>query len=477
MPRPIGLAVVTALAVTLFVPSAFAKKRDDQPAPIARGAHVSGSARFQPNRPPGGGGGGSQPATCSAPDATNKKVNCHGTGRPVNETWIAAAPSGTTLYAGANDYNSYNGQGQDGFYWSTDSGATWNDAGPLDVFAHNTNNGAGDPGLAVDANGVIYYSSLFFNFNRCGVGGVELLRRAASSTSWSTYQIAANSSTSFQDKPAIAVGGSNVYVSWTQFGSCSGVGVTSPIKVAVFATGASSSAPASVLTVPGSTYSQGSSIAPDGAGGFWVTWEEYPSSSATVGSIRVAHYNGTTWGSPQTISPSGFADLPSPLPGFSFRNDSFPALTVVAGVPKVVWTSYDSGVGRAYLWNGSSVAAVTPNDTSTLDHQFFPAIAPDGAGGVYVSFSQANPTYTDHQGRAIAYDQVLADVTSTGTTLTTVSTAPSFPNSDAFFSGQFIGDYNGMTSIGTTARPIWTDVRGANPSYPGNEMDGMVFAG
>ena len=62
--------------------------------------------------------------------------------------------------AGANDYNSYNGQGQDGYYWSSD-GTHWNDGGPIDVFPHNPNNGGGDPGLAIDGSGVVYYSSLF----------------------------------------------------------------------------------------------------------------------------------------------------------------------------------------------------------------------------------------------------------------------------------------------------------------------------
>ena len=65
--------------------------------------------------------------------------------------------------------------------------------------------------------------------------------------------------------------------------------------------------------------------------------------------LWIAHWDGTNWNLPQTISPAGFTDLPSPLPGYSFRNDSFPALTVVSGSPKVVCTSYDTGVGRAYL--------------------------------------------------------------------------------------------------------------------------------
>src|ERR687885_327291 len=319
----------------------------DEPTPIARGPHISGVVQKMAHQP--GAAAITTLSTCATPGATNWKTNCHGTGRPANETWIASNPLGGYV-AGANDYNSYNGQGQNGFYTSSD-GKTWNDAGPIDVFPHNTNNGAGDPGLAVDGSGVVYYSSLLFNFNNCSVGGVELLRR--------------NPST----------------VAWTQFGSCSGVNVPSPIKVAVFPQGASSVAPTSILSVPGSTNSQGSSIQGDGSGGFWIAWEEYPTPSSTIGSIKLVHYSGGSFGTPQTISPAGFKDLPSPLPGFSFRNNSFPALAVVGGQPQVTWTSYDTGVGRAYLWTPTQPATIVSN---TGGAQVFPAVTPGRPGGRFV---------------------------------------------------------------------------------------------
>ncbi len=423
----------------------------DSPTPIVRGSHLSAFVRFGElgsPRPT------SSPAVaCSTPGSTNYKVNCHGTGRPVNETWIAT--NGSMFVAGANDYNSYNGQGQNGYYWSTDA-KTWNDAGPIDVFPHNTNNGAGDPGLAIDQSGVVYYSSLFFNFHNCNVGGVELLRRNPATGAWTFTQIAANSRTQFQDKPALAIDGSHVWESWTQFGSCTGVNVTSPIKVAVFPTGASSVAPSAILSVPGSTFSQGSSIKADGSGGFWIAWEEFPSASATIGSIKLAHFNGTAWNVLETISPAGFKDLPSPLPGFSFRDNSFPALALVNGSPRVVWTSYDSGVGRAYLWSGTSATLVD----NTGGSQFFPSISPSGTG-VNIAFSQINP------GTA-TYDQWLVS----GVKATKVTTASSFPNQDKFFNGGFIGDYNGLVG----AHPIWTDIRGPDPNYATFEMDGMAFA-
>ncbi len=446
---------------------AVAQPHWDEPIPIVRGHRLSGAVRYQAKRSPGG-GGGSTVSPCSTPGSTNYKTNCRGKGRPVNETWIATKPANPLmLVAGANDYNSYNGQGQNGYYWSTNGGSSWNDAGPIDVFPHNPNYGAGDPGLAIDANGVVYYSSLFFSFATCKVGGVELLRRATNG-SWSYYQIAANSNSRFQDKPAIAIDASHVYVSWTQFQSCSGINVPSPIRVAVFQSGAQSVAPSANFALPGSTYSQGSSIAADGSGGFWIAWEEFPSSSASVGAIRLSHCMGPSASScpqtPQTISPPDFQDLPSPLPGFAFRTDSFPALTLSGGSPQVVWTSYNSTAqrGRAYRWSQGTVQAIANTDG---DDQFFPAIAPSGSGGVFVSFSQTNR----NDG---TYEQYLWN----GTSVSKVSTALSVPDSDAFFSGEFIGDYNGLAVSAGVPHPTWTDIRGPNPNYPGYEMDAMSYS-
>jgi len=82
-----------------------------------------------------------------------------------------------------------------------------------------------------------------------------------------------------------------------------------------------------------------------------------------------------------------------------------------------------------------------------------------------VAFSQVNA------GTA-SYDQWVAQ----GTNRTKVSTASSFPNNDAFFSGQFIGDYNGMTVFSGGAHPIWTDIRGPDPNYNSWEMDAMEYA-
>src|ERR687886_2494028 len=90
----------------------------DEPTPIARGPHISGVAQRLAHQPASA-AAAAAPSTCATPGATNWKTNCHGTGRPVNETWIASNPLGGKV-AGANDYNAYNGQGQNGFFTPRD---------------------------------------------------------------------------------------------------------------------------------------------------------------------------------------------------------------------------------------------------------------------------------------------------------------------------------------------------------------------
>lgn len=432
------------------------------------GARVSGGVRYAvtnrtaPAVPPGF-------VACSTPGQGNYKMNCKGSGFPVNETSIAY--NGTFYVAGANDYNSYNLEGQAGFYASVD-GKTWYDGGPIDIFPHALLNAVSDPSIAIDANNVVYDSSVFFNggvqilpnASNCSVGGLQLMRRDPATGGWSSYQIAANSLASFQDKPWLMMDGSHVFVSWTSFASCTGQNVASPIMVAELPTGSASVAPITILSVPGSTFSQGSNLVSDGAGGFWIAWEEFPNASETIGSIKVAHWSAASgWNTPQTVSPPAFKDLPATLPGFKFRTNSFPSITMLPFGPAVVWASADSGVGRVYGW-AAGLGVRTISDSG--GDQFFPVIRPVGiAPGVFVTFSQTDSA-------AQTYDQYLAELSGAGTTVTKVSTASSHPNSDVLLLGKFIGDYSGMTVTAGVAHPSWTDIRA--PGSVGYEMDAFT---
>jgi len=457
--RAVGVSLAAALLLGAVIAGGPAASAGPSATAIRRAGHVSGIA--QPAARLSGRGARRPSTTCSVHlGQTNFMADCASAGRPVNETWIAS--NGTTYVAGANDYNSYNGNADLGYYVSGDAKA-WTDNGPLDLFPEGSNHAAGDPGLAIDAGGVVYYSSIYFDYFDCSIGGNELARYDPDRATWSYYQIADNSDAAFQDKPAVAVDGRHVFESWTQYGSCSGVGVPSPIRVAVFPSGPTSVPPVAILNVPHSTYSQGSALAVDGHGGFWIAWEEFPSSSSTVGAIWLDHWRGRRagWAVPQKISPDSFQDLPSPLPGFSFRDNSFPAITLAGGQPNVVWCSYDTGVGRTYWWANGAVATVSDSGGD----QFFPSVGTQSDGQVAISWSQ-----TDQSTQT--YDQYL----SVSAVVQKISTASSHPNDDGFFFGTFIGDYNGMAVVGTSPHPIWTDVRRPDPQYGGRAQDAVVYA-
>src|SRR5439155_8078276 len=121
-------------------------------------------------------------------------------------------------------------------YWSRD-GRSWLDAGPLDVFPHDDRSPGGDPQLAVDSRGVVYYSAVRFSFTRCDVGGVELLRRDPASGAWRVTEVAQNSRTALQDSPSITVDSRTLYLAWTRFDSCTGDDGPSQLRVALLATG------------------------------------------------------------------------------------------------------------------------------------------------------------------------------------------------------------------------------------------------
>lgn len=381
-------------------------------------------------------------ASCLRPGPTNTVANCKSDGLPAVEPWVAA--NTRLVVASAADYNSYNGRPQFGFYWSKD-GRRWFDGGPLDIFPHADANAGGDPLIAIDTRGVVYYAGMFFSYTRCDIGGVELLRRDPATGRWSRTELASNGKTVLQDRPGFAVEGRTVVYAWARFDSCEGSQVESRLKVALLSSGPVAGPPRRVLDVPGSVYSQGAAPAGDGRGGFWLAWEEYPDATANVGSIKLVHWAPVEgWSEPKTISPPSFRDLPDPLPGFRLDTSSVPAIAVSKGVPHVVWASADSGPGRIFLW--------TPKGIETLHDaggdQLLPAVAADGGDDVIVSFSRAKP-------RSGRIDRLLWR----HGRVQVISSAPSYPRNDTFFTGRFIGWNSGLAFFHGRPISVWPDLR------------------
>jgi Neuraminidase (sialidase) len=82
---------------------------------------------------------------------------------------------------------------------------------------------------------------------------------------------------------------------------------------------------------------------------------------------------------------SPVADIPSQLPGASFRNDSFPTLDIGPdGTVFVAWADFRSGRGKVMMTTSSNGGATWTPDAVVLDvagrSAFFPgvAVSPDG---------------------------------------------------------------------------------------------------
>jgi hypothetical protein len=293
---------------------------------------------------------------------------------PQNETAIAVDPDNPSrIVAAANDYVSRTwsctvngtpcsalGDGYSGTYFSTDGGAHWcctssdpDHLGTLIPGVEHLTGGpydaGGDPALAWDSKGNVYYAGL--GFNRTSAPNTVTVSRGtfpAGHLTWSapTFINPTNSPSTLNDKEWIAVDhtvGSpfqdRIYVSWTRFkfNGRTGAYTQSPIFFA------SSSNGGATFTTPKAIsgnvlYGQGSRpvVAPDGT--VYVFWN---------GSTRLQSLNstwvvkstdgGATWSKPVAISKlTDSMELADTL----FRLNSFPAAAAAPnGDLYATWTT------------------------------------------------------------------------------------------------------------------------------------------
>ena len=298
----------------------------------------------------------------SAPVAT---VNQDTGGAPQNETAIAVDPNNPQrLVASANDYVTRTwscfvgatpcsalGDGYSGTYFSNDGGASWgslsSDPSHLGTLipgvtrlAGGTYDAGGDPAVAFDSRGNVYYAGLGFN-RRSSPNTVAVNRGsfdAAGNLSWGppTFINPTTSPSTFNDKEWIAVDSSagspfrdRIYVTWTRFifNPVNGHYVQSPIFAAVSADGGATFSEPQLIGSP-VLYGQGSRpvVAPDGT--VYVFWD---------GSTRLASFDSiwfvkSTNGGASWSPPSKVADLVdiTPIKNAAFRVNSFPAAAVAA---------------------------------------------------------------------------------------------------------------------------------------------------
>ena len=406
-----------------------------------------------------------------------------GKGAAQNETTIAA--SGSTLVAGANDYrlyepseNRYDASG--GFYRSADGGRTWS-AGFLpglvraNTAAPGPYESAGDPAVVAGPNGTFWYANIAFNRTDLA-NAIAVSRSADGGQTWSTHYVVQTSAIAgkriFNDKDWIAADpsdptGQTAYVTWTLFKNRSSAIVISKTTDG----GLTWSVPHRVSDL--FTTDQGSTVVVGNDGTVYVTFETFTGSGGAV-AFAVSRDGGRTF-TTRLIAP--ISDIPSPLPGATFRDDSFPALALDGATLHVAWSNWN-GTNADVVYMRSANGGATWSSPVTIGggpgDQFFPWIAARN-GTVYASwFNRARgDTYTiagaasTNGGAGWSAPVTLSTVTSN----VQAGNEFSFPNC----APNFIGDYSGITvDSNGVGHSLWTDIR-ANRFDPPSQADQDAF--
>jgi hypothetical protein len=356
----------------------------------------------------------------TAPDVT---VNQDTHAAPQNETAIAVDPNNPNRVVGAaNDYVSRTwactvsgtpcsalGDGYSGTYYSNDGGKTWccssSDPAHLGTLIPGVNrlaggqyDAGGDPALAFDSRGNVYYAGL--GFNRTSAPNTVTVNKgtfdAKGALTWGppTFINQTTSPSTLNDKEWIAADHyatsrfrDRVYVSWTRFifNAHNGNYVQSPIFF-VYSTdgGHTFSAPQSISG--NVLYDQGSRpvVGPDGS--VYVFFEGATRLSTLDSTYVVKSTDGgVTFGKPVAIST--LIDI-DPLANTAFRVNSFPAADVnpVNGDLYAAWSTADPSDGHSQAvyskstdggatWSAPALIFPETNRTAVG----YPATNPDGS--------------------------------------------------------------------------------------------------
>lgn len=347
-----------------------------------------------------------------------------------SETSIAVF--GPTVVVGWNDSSQVASTGlmgltsMTGYGFSTDGGATFNDAGLLAPAPGFVN--IGDPALAVDSSGNFYFASLAVN-NVFTSGGSRIAVARSTSTSPAVtfgtptlLQGLLGTSSAFQDKELIAVDTSGgpfdgrVYVAWTEFANSS-----DSTPRLLFARSTSTAplafAPPIPLT-PADALNHGGMPAVGPSGEVYVVWGRFIFTGGAVTSESIRILKSTDGGvnfvnpDPADAAPNKTIASPTPAPdllttgGINIRTRGFPYIgvdTTPLGSPTrgnvyVVYQADPDGAGPdlsdifftrsldgGATWSAPAIInkapAVTDNPDTTTNDNWQPSIAVSPSNG------------------------------------------------------------------------------------------------
>jgi uncharacterized repeat protein (TIGR01451 family) len=377
-----------------------------------------------------------------------------------NEPSIAVNPQDPKhVIASSNDYRGP-GDVHPGYYVSFDGGLTWPGDGIIPLIPPAE--AGGDPAMTIYDLNNVYFAFIAFHRTQDDVGGVYVAKSTDGGLSWTTpLTVALNTQTVFHDKEYVTVDATgspldgNVYVSWTRFST------SAPIYFSRSTDGGTSySTP---MQISDFSWNQGSIPAVGPYGEVYVVWYNYDTQAQRM---TVSTDGGGSFGTPFHVST--VIPIPSPLPGGSFRVNSFPTIAIDQnnGNLYVAWNDYRNGDAdvlfvRSSDGGGTWSSPIRVNDDAlgNARHQFFPWLSVAPNGNIYAGWfdSRLDPApYTE----PFYYDEYVAVSTDGGLTFSpNVRISNLTSDASIGFSGQFIGDYSGIAATDSFVYPAWVDTR------------------
>jgi hypothetical protein len=456
-------------------------------------------------------------------------VNQDTAGAPQNETSIAVDPNNAQrVVASMNDYVtrawtctigatpcSALGDGYSGTYFSNNGGGSWccvsSDPSHLGTLIPGVErlvggiyDAGGDPSVAFDSQGHVYYSGL--GFDRTAPPSTVAVNKGTFDSSgnltWGapTFINATTAPSTLNDKPWIAVDSHStspfrdrIYVTWTRFifNAHNGRYVQSPISM-VYSKDGGATFSAPQLIVGNVLHSQGShpTVAPDGT--VYVFWDG-STRKATLDSIWVVKSTdgGVSWSKPVAVSQ--LVDI-IPVANTSFRVNSFPGAAVAPdGSVYVTWASLMSDAG-----------GLCPTRTNNGCHATVLYSKSTDGGATWSAPALAFPSVDSNTQTAIGYpatnpDKSVLNAPAVPRRIDTVFPAVSISPSGKVFLGAYeadvvspwqtcaagppppvgriacdtLGNYIDNARLDYVVRDLTTDVTGAVSTNPINTRNGF----
>jgi len=432
-------------------------------------------------------------ATCSNDSQSGKNfVNAE------VEPWVAENPANSSNIIGVWQQDRWSNGGAHGLVagFSFDGGATWGETTlPFNACANGLGyERASDPWVSVGPDGTAYTVSISFNDTNNNNAVAAAVSRNGGQTWGNLSVIIADNAPNFQffnDKESVTADPAKAgvaYVVWDRLESPNG-NPDAELHTAAFRGptffaktingGLTWSSPKVIVNVPSRQQTIGNQIVVDPRNGTLYDFFDLIAPPFNVTAFKVAFIKstdgGNTWTKPQIIANEETVFVSDPNTGQPIRTGDIipePAIDPATGQLYVVWQDsrftghqFDEVALSTSTNGGKTWSAPIQVNTNTPSNRpgFTPAIYVNSAGVVGVSYYDFRSLTTETA--TLPTDLWFRTVTSSlSLGPETHITGPFDMKTAPFARGFFVGDYEGLTAVGTTFHPFFVAANSGNLS-------------